>query len=409
MNLLCSTAGAEEYGRMRVSEPMRRRPRAAPSAVSERRRTEASPALVELQRQAGNAAVTKFVQRDRASGDRRRPGERWPWGPITARKSVQHDLSTWVHWIGVVETAYGPDKQAVLQRLRRLYYSSHSGAAGAKFDQAIAEQAGAGSGPPLDTLQVGEITLDGLYETDTVRTLTGDILDPAHILAAIDVRLSGTTTKGAVAEAAYDAPWTGIVTWTGDLASWFLEWSQQIRNRPGAAGDATLWQRVGATKVAKDDLLGDMDAQVLAARSVRRSTPESVKAEKRIVRDENISRELTKPVSRLIGEYYGFGMGRDKPTEAEGRFPLFVASAVPKIPHRTVAGVSGTKGSVELSDDAEDAIFTAVRNTARLFVNQGTSDRSDPVGTYPERIRDIARRVATFLATGLKTGDAPWP
>jgi hypothetical protein len=327
--------------------------------------------------------------------------------------------------------AYGPDKQAVLQRLRRLYYSSYSGKAGAKFDQAIAGQAGAGSGPPLDTLQIGAITLDGLYETDTVRTLTGDILDPAHILAAIDVRLSGVTTKAGVGEAAYDAPWTGIVTWTGDLASWFVEWTQQIRaamakpppapqgpateegpeseRGPGPIGDTKLWERVGASKVAKADLLGDMDAQVLAARSVRRSTPESIKAEKRIVRDENISRELTKPLSKLIGEYYGFGMGRDKPTEAEGRFPLFVTSAVPKIPHRAVPGVIGTKGSVELASGAEDAIFEAIRNTARLFIDQGTSDTSNPVGTYPGRLRDIAKRFTAFLATGLKAGDAPWP
>ena len=221
--------------RVRVGErpPRRAAPgrtrQVARSRVGRRRPT---PRLIDLQRRVGNAAG----------------------GPVTARKSVQHDLASFVHWIGVVEMAYGPDKQAILQRLRRLYYSSYSGKAGAKFDQAIAGQAGAGSGPPLDMLHIGASTLDMLFETDTVRTLTGDILDPAHILAAIDVRLSGVTTKAGVAEAAYDAPWTGIVTWTGDLASWFVEWSQQIRAemaKPPPRRAASSWRPVPRTPSSK--------------------------------------------------------------------------------------------------------------------------------------------------------------
>ena len=83
----------------------------------------------------------------------------------------------------------------------------------------------------IDSLAIGTIALDGLFETDTVRTLTGESLDPGHILAALDVAQSGVTTKAEVGAALYDTPWTGVVTWTGDLASWLVEWSQQMRRR----------------------------------------------------------------------------------------------------------------------------------------------------------------------------------
>jgi hypothetical protein len=392
-----------------------------------------SPAVASvlgLQRTAGNAAVTDLLAIQRQPGPTtRRPGEQWAYGPITARKSKPHDLANFVDWIHFVEQGYGPDKQAILQRLRRLYYSSYSGKAGTDFDQVIEDQAGA-SGPPLDSRFVGTSTLDGLFETDTVRTLTGQILDPGHILAAIDVRLSGITTKAAAAEAVYGVPWTGIVTWAGDLASWFVEWTQQVRKIEGAppppptgpatdegpvsergggpASDVALFNTVGASKASKADILGDMDAQVLAAKSIQSSTPDSVRAEKRQLR-ANVKWELTGPVSKIIEQYYGFGMGRDKPTEAEGRFPAFVRSTIPPIPHKAVAGATGANGSIVLTSGAETAIYDAIRNTARLFIDQRTSDNSDPVKRYDGRIREIARRFTKFLEAGLKSGDAPWP
>lgn len=395
------------------------------------RESPAVASVLGLQRTAGNAAVTDLLTAQRQPAQGSRPGEKWPYGPITTRKSKDYNLEAFIRWIQAVEAAYGPDKQAVLQRLRRLYYSSYSGKTGSEFDRAIEDQAGAG-GPPLDSRFVGTSVLDRLYETDTVRTRTGDVLDPGHILAALDVQLSGLTTQAAAAEAVYDVRWGGIMTWTGDLASWFVEWSQQVRKAlatppppptgpatdegpeserggGGPVSDPALFTTVGASKASKADLLGDMDAQVLASKSIRRSTPQSVEADKRIVRNRNIAWELTAPVSKILDQYYGMSQPGLDLTEAESRFPSFVQNASPPIPHKQVTGATGFRGSVVLASGAEAAIYDAIRNTARLFIDHGTSDTSDPVKRYDGRIREIAKRFTKFLEAGLKSGDAQWP
>ncbi|HEV2097338.1 MAG TPA: DUF4157 domain-containing protein, partial [Stellaceae bacterium] len=156
------------------------------------------------------------IRRDRA-------GAQWPFGPITKHKSATHDFSTYIGWVREVERAYGPDKQMVLQRLRRLYYSSYSGKkGGAVFDRVIADQAGA-DGPPLDARVISTAALDGLYETNVVRLWSGELVDVSHVLAGLDLKTAGTTFKAGAAEAlGIVASFLGVVTWTGDLASWFL-------------------------------------------------------------------------------------------------------------------------------------------------------------------------------------------
>ncbi len=384
--------------------------------------------MLQLQRTAGNAAVAGLLAAQptvqRAPVKRR--GEKWDYGPITSRKSAQHDLMTYLHWVKEVERAYGKDKQVVLQRLRRLYYSTYSGAAGANFDRVIAEQAGAGD-EPLDTIRISTQAIDGLYETDSLRTPTGETVDPAHVLAALDVKTAGITFKASAAEALYDVKWTGVVTWAGDLASWFVEWIKQRRKLdetpstepatdagpPEETGglspsDIKLLDTLAASKAAKEDLLGDMDAQVMAEEHVRPSTIEHIKEEGRIIRNANIATELDMPVSKILEQYYGIGMGTAKPTQSQQRFPTFVRKATPPIPHKAT-GTSGTNGSVVLASDAEKAIYTAVFNTAFMFIKQGTSDKSDPLTRYDLVVREIARRFTRFLEIGLKAGDAPWP
>jgi hypothetical protein len=150
-----------------------------------------------------------------------RPGAQWPFGPITKHKIAQYNLSTYIAWVKEVERAIGPDKQAVLQRLHRLYYSKYSGTAGAEFDRVIADQAGAGSdAPPLDTRMISAAALDGLYETNVLRLRDGALIDVSHVLAGLDLKTSGITFQAGAAETVYNVSWLGIVTWASDLASW---------------------------------------------------------------------------------------------------------------------------------------------------------------------------------------------
>ena len=332
-----------------------------------------------------------------------RPGAKWPFGPITKHKSAQHDLFDYVLMVKHVERAYGPDKQSVLQRLRRLYYSSYSGKG--EYDRVISEQAGAGgsSQPPLDALMIGTAAIDGLYETNVLRLPDGELIDVSHVLAALDVKTSGITFKAAGAELFVGIKWLGVVTWAGDLASWMANYIEKDRASPeGPPPPADPAPQ-------KVDLLSDMDAQVLAEENVRPSTFEHVKAEGRIIRDSNIDTELSMPVSAILENYYGIGMGTAQPPKLRGRFAAFVRIATPPIPHRS-ANPNGS-GPITLTAEAPEAIYDAIYNTARLLVVHGTSYSygREVLEHYTPHFHDVARRFTQFLATGLATGDAPWP
>lgn len=389
-----------------------------------------------LQRKLGNRATaqligarpTQAIQRDTPKGAGHRTGEAWHYGPVTGRKTVTHDLATYIGWIRDVERAYGPDKQMVLQRLRRLHYSSYSGRAGAKFDTVIAEQAGAG-GEPLTILIAPARAVDGLYETDNVVTPDGKSLDPGHILAALDLKTAGGSWKADMGEVAVGTTMLGVLTWAGDLASWWLEWVQQAKTIhdapvPESTGPATdegppherggdpamdpaLWEQIGRSKVSKEDLLGDMDAQILAATSTQKSTFESVGREKRQIRDPNIETELTAPVSMLLEQYYGVGTKSRAPAPSANRFASFVRLASPPISYQE--GENDNMPWMALGPAAETEIYNAVSNVAWMFVSQGTShDANETMRTYGWRMKDIAKRFRAFLDLGLKSGDSAW-
>jgi hypothetical protein len=381
-----------------------------------------------LQRSVPPVEARPAVQRDSRKGAGHRDGEAWDYGPITKRKSATYPLATYIGWIKDVERGYGPDKQMVLQRLRRLHYSTWSGKAGAKFDKVIAEQAGAG-GEPLTVLMAPAAAVDGLYETDDIVTPDGKTLDPGHILAALDLQTSGSTWKASAGEAAVGTTMLGVLTWAGDLASWWLEWVLQAKKiyeapQPEETGPATdmgpanerggdpamdlgLWERIGRSKVSKEDLLGDMDAQVLARTSTQKSTVESVKREKREIRYANIATELTAPVSKLLENYYGDSAKAATKAPSANRFASFVRLASPSISYQE--GEEANVSWMQLGPDAETEITKAVENVAWMFVGQGTSmDPNATLAKFGFRIKDIAKRFAAFLNEGLKKGDAPW-
>ncbi len=289
-----------------------------------------------------------------------RPGEAWPFGPTSQFKSITVDLATFVGWVREAETAYGVDKEAALQRLRRIYYSTYSGKAGTKFDRVIEAEQG-GHEPPLDVR-----IMSPRRRRRTVRDGCGRHARPPggrrgpHPCRARPRGL-GRELPAGVGEAAYDVKMAGVVTWTGDLASWFLEWTQEVKKihstpPPPPTGPATdegppsevggdpamdpaLWERIGASKASKDDLLGDIDAQIMTASSVQPTTAESRKRENRWA-----ERELSAPVSALLEQYYGLAGGSAaggtpaRTSPDADRFPAFVRLAVPPIPHDEVNG-----------------------------------------------------------------------
>ena len=170
--------------------------------------------------------------------------------------------------------------------------------------------------------------------------------------------------------------------------------------------DPGLWERIGRSKASKVDLLGDMDAQILAATSTQNSTIESIKREKRLIRDANIGTELTAPVSKLLEQYYGVGAKAGTTAPSANRFASFVRLASPPIPYQ-----EGKEGNViSLGPHAETEIYKAVSSVGWMFVNQNMSgaNGNEMLRKHGWRIKDIAKRFKAFLDQGLKTGDSAW-
>ena len=331
-----------------------------------------------------------------------RPRAAWRYGPITKHKSATHDLFDYYIWVGIVEQAYGPDKQQVLQRLRRVYYSGDSGKG--EYDSVIGHLEGTGGDAPLDARLIPLEVIDGLYETNVLRLPDGELIDVSHVLTALDTKTAGLTLEAGVAAGLYGADWMGVVTWAGDLASWFVNWTDKLPS--GKKPDpAPASSRAPAQKV---DLISDMDGQILAAEKVRPATLETTKADQRILEHSNIGNELAQPVSVILNDYFGIGAGTARPANLKNRFAAFVRAAAPPIPHRS-ANVDGS-GPITLTGDAEEAIYDALRATARLLALQGYSKDSEEqvVNRYDDKLHAVAQQFTQFLRTGLATGDAPW-
>lgn len=405
------------------SLPRARKPAASRQPESQRP-LEARPvgviAIDQLQRKAGNAAVTHLLQRlatATAGAPATTATPLWPKGPTTDRKSKTHPLKQYVDWLKDVEKAY-PGRENVAQRMRRLYYSefvgkqlaAHGGSAGPgkRFDQTISTSGK--DSAPLESPPVSQAALDGLFETDSIQTPSGALVDVSHIWADVDLAASGKSTLAAGAAAGYGVDFQGVLTWTGDLASWFIEFVSVVKKKTGsnpplAAGvnspsgfqslvlaedpHALLMSLVGK-KVAKDDLLGDLDAQAIVQSAVRPG--------------RLYGGSLTNNMSGILESYYQPAAGTPAPEAS--RFAAFVKAAHPTIPF--VVDPKAAAG-IRLDSTAKDRIHSELKSTSILFLSQGTSGNTTPVMTCDFVLEDIAQQFTDFLDTGLKTGDAPWP
>jgi hypothetical protein len=332
----------------------------------------------------------------------------WANGPTTTRKSKGHSLAEYVAWVKEVETKYGGNED-VTQRLRRLYYSDFTGGAGPKFDEVITTRHQ--SHAPLTSPPLAQTTLDGLYETDFITTPAGEQVDVSHLFAALDVDVAGEGMQAAAGGLKYGVDMRGVLTWVGDLASWFVEWQSELKKTESTGKQTvsavTLLRSLASKKVSKDDLLGNMGGQVAAATHGKATILPSYHP--RIA--PAIIKNLTAKVSDILQMQYG-GSGRQLPAPLPNRFDAFVVAARPTIPWDHAGSVPG---KVKLASNAKTAIHDTVSNTASLFLAKGYSKYNpyagDPtaVKTYDVTIWVIAIYFANFLTTGLEKGDAPWP
>lgn len=350
----------------------------------------------------------------------------WPGGPTVARKSTTHSLAEYVGWLRQVEAKYGAGRAETLQRLRRLYYSQVTGGAGPRFDAVIAAAPGAG-GAPMTTLDLPVPVINSLYETNAIATPNGSLIDVSHILAGIDVHVESVGLKAGVAEARFGVNFEGVLTWVGDLASWFVEAKNAVAKRGGAtvshSDQVAILLGLANSKAAKDDLLGDVDAQVMADRFTTTTTYPTFSSGAPVIQT---SQDM--PLSAMLSQYYGREQspagaaasggpapqgpkgsagGATRTATSESRFHYFVVGARPAIPHTLVAANPLT---VALASDAPAKIREHISNTAHLFIDQSyTGGTPTDLVAYAALLDEVNTRFVRFLTTGLTTGDAPWP
>lgn len=339
----------------------------------------------------------------------------WPNGPTVARKQKTTPIAQYVAWVREVEAVYG-DRENVVHRLRRLYYSSHaargprelnpSGSAGPKFDRLIASSQQA----PLTSPPLSLEALNGLFETDAIQTATGQTLDPTHIFAALDLQLQGPSTLGGALQRISGAPLAGVFTWTGDLGSWFIDWLDQKKAKPNEDDIALLLARVNA-KVSLDDLISDMDAQIMVRQEVTTRVQVTPRRGVETPPAIELISSLNRPVSEILDSYYGAGAGAGSANADRERFVNFVKAAVPSIPYETPDPAKPM--DIRLASGAEEAIYDALYATCELFLEGNRTitriGTPDALEDNEHIVREIARRFRNFLDAGLATGTAPWP
>ena len=346
------------------------------------------------------------------------PSPWWKDGPTVGRKMKETPLEDYVRWVREVERAH-PNREEAVKRLRRLYYSRFTGSGpgrvnpglpGPGFDRLIA---GPTEAPPLTSPPLSLTTLNNLFATDNVVTPAGERLDPTHIFAMFDLQISGRTALGTGVETFGGVRLAGVFTWTGDLASWFVEWTTQKGKNP-SANDLTLLMSIVNSKVSKEDLLSDMDAQIMTPEFLtttfktrtRRHAGEPVPETEHY----DFRTFLNKPVSDALVAYYGGG-GSAGSSAGSNRFARFVATAVPWIPHEVPD--PSRPLDVKLASDAEDRIYDALYATAEQLLERTNIKTRlatpDELENNTRIVREIARRFRVFLETGIAKGDAPWP
>jgi hypothetical protein len=343
-----------------------------------------------------------------AVGKLARPGPRpWADGPVCSRaeiKAWEIELEDFLYLVATVERS-APSTAVAAQWLRRLFYSTPLGRAGPRFDQLLATNS-ARLGAPVTTVDLRQSTLDALVRIGWIHIPSAsapfDRVEVSHLLPALDLRFNGLSRAG----------WTffntipdlneaeSIVSWTGDLGSAWLGYQKAYLNAKAAAGSswsepitpAALATPLGwlddgiRDRAPLDDLLGDMDAIVLAHQPIPTSPT---------------------PLATLLGDYYAPGHSTGTAVRVADRFALFVTRAVPAIPHTVSAtGVTLDPGARDqirkILDDAAESLLAAARRT--IFSLRGELD--SPWGS--RMIDELADRFTAFLTDGLAGRTPTW-
>jgi hypothetical protein len=215
----------------------------------------------------------------------------------------------------------------------------------------------------------------------------------SHWFVAADIFLAGPSREWAVVQERTGIDPRGLLSWVGDLAAWFVGWND-AKMADRAKGviwtPATDVQRLKEadlvdSRVALDDLLGDLDGQIVAAAlATAAAGPGPLPA-----------------ISDIIEAYYAPAVTQPHVTR---RFERFLRQSAPAIPH------TEAPPTVQVGSGAPQAVQAEISKAIRLFLQFERKSSTEPqeLTTEAHIIRLIADEFCQFLRRGL-AGEVVWP
>jgi hypothetical protein len=349
-----------------------------------------------------------------------RTGEHWPRGPRGPALASVIPVSAYLELAAPVELAAETVGGAV-RSLRRTRASVHvrlpdMRRLGRRLDELLA-------GNPADEPLAWSdaVPAAAVDELATVGFVSAAGAQPpielGRLLAGVDAALTGASNLGLTGARLTATSASGLATWLGDLAAWFVEWD---RRRAAAERTGDSWDpAVGLDEAQRamapvEALLGAIDGQILGAYYGATVFYEYDDPDDAGGLEPGIHIQRARPLREAATLYY-LGPATPEPSVEEPRvkhrFALFARHASPAIAGPELASL-------------DDTVAGYVRRAAALFIYHGSRRRwveTDPTPTVEravERVEEqaeaaaeIGRRFATFVRTGIETGEPPpaWP
>lgn len=352
-------------------------------------------------------------------------GAWWIDGPVCRpdeRKVWEIELADLLELVAAVERA-APSTTVAAQWLRRMFYGRIYGGAGPLFDTFIETDVARLTRPVTTADGVPQSVLDALIRVGTVRipgaTPPFDRVEISHVFVLLDLRLHGASLKGTAFDGVSGDLLQPILSWGGDIGSAWLGYQKEYEAAKTAAGAGWSepltppsalvtplgWLEDGIRERSPiDDLLGDLDAVVLAAQPLPAGST---------------------PIATLLETYYTPGVSSTATVaRMADRFALWATRVRPAIPHTV-----GTGGAVTLDPAARDWLRMAAVTPCTAWLLLAARSRSKGGGIdlsqavlqlvpvnlelngpwHNAMLEALSDRFHTFLADGLAGRPLTWP
>jgi hypothetical protein len=341
----------------------------------------------------------------KATGDEAK--EKWPKGPTVGYRSQSKvPIADYVSWLRAVEGSSalsGQSARQLVQRIRRLYFSSFTvadkGETARKSDHIMTAVTPLEE-PPLTTDHIPLAALNGLFATATIVAARANVeVDIGHWWIPADVALNGTSSG---LHSMTTTAFIPLFTWAGDLGSAAREFLRDFKRldaagRTDAAGKESMLRHLNGL-ASREDLLGDFDGVIFSKWwPTRPSFVLSDEIERYFQRDDQAqaqAKAIIHPKSSRRFHWF-VNLASDPEIPASGKVALPID-----------APVDVTLNETAWTNTMKDLMIGAIADVSKR-ADFGVEGDLNRVG---RRDYDkLCAKFAEFLKTGLANGIAEWP